>query len=375
MQKNKKRVLLVSPLVSNVMGGISKWTNNIYDYYKTLDSPEVELVPCYNPNIQSTLSDEGFIGRVRKGISNYLPLIKKVRKILKSEHIDVVHICTSASIGLIKDIAIISIAKKYHVKAIVHFHFGRIPIIFKRNNWEQRLIRKVVSLSDRVVVMDGSSYSVLLEQGYKNVCNIPNPLSVDTEKSIESLGSIARVPNKVVFVGQMLQTKGIYELAEACAAITNVEVHYIGPMPDAAVADKLRTIIEQPKLCIHGPMPFHDVIKEMMSASVFVLPTYSEGFPNVIIESMACCCPIVTTPVGAIPEMLDIKGMHKCGLCVPVKDVEKLREAISYMLENGHEASLMGNNAKHRVFEKYSICKVWKLLNDSWIRVSTQIRA
>lgn len=369
MQKNKKRVLLVSPLVSNVVGGISKWTNNIYDYYKTLDNPEVELIPCYNSNIQSTLLAEGFICRVRKGINNYLPLIKKVYKILKSGHVDVVHICTSASIGLIKDIAIIRIAKRHRAKVIVHFHFGRIPSIFKLNNWEQMMIRKVISLSDRVVVMDEASHAVLLEHGYRNVYNIPNPLSIDTERCIKNFGSVTRVPNKVVFVGQMLQTKGIYELAQACVTIPNVMVHYIGPMPDATVADKLKTIIEQSKMRIYGSMPFNDVIKEMMSASVFALPTYSEGFPNVIIESMACGCPIVTTPVGAIPEMLDIEGKHKCGVCVPVKDVEKLRTAIVNMLENVAEASLIGENAKHRVFEKYSIDKVWNLLNDSWIEV------
>ena len=368
MQENKTRVLLVSPLVSNVAGGIVKWTNNIYDYYKTLDSPEVELIPCYNLNIQSTLSDDGLMGRIRKGINNYLPLIKNVKRILRSERLDVVHVCTSASIGLIKDIAIIRIAKKYNVRVVVHFHFGRIPIIFKRNNWEQRLIRKVINLSDRVVVMDAASYAVLAKQGYKYVYYIPNPLSLDTEECIKNSESVVRVPCKVVFVGQMLQTKGIYELAHACNAIPNVEVHYIGPLPDATVADKLKAIIESTKLHIHGSMPFNEVIKEMKSASVFALPTYSEGFPNVIIESMACGCPIVATPVGAIPEMLNLEGSHKCGVCVPVKNVEKLKNAITYMLENVDKALLMGKNAKNRVFEEYSIEKVWKQLNDVWAK-------
>lgn len=366
MGKNKKRVLLISPLVSDVVGGITKWTNNIFDYYKTLDSLEVDLIPCYNSNSQNTFSGEGFICRIFKGIINYLPLLKKVKKILKSERIDVVHICTSASISLIKDLAIIRITKKHHVKVIVHFHFGRIPIIFKKNNWEQSLIRKVISLSDRVIVMDESSYAVLLERGYSNVYNIPNPLSIDTERFIKKFGSIARIPNRIVFVGQMLPTKGIYELAQACATIPNVMVHYIGPMLDVTVEDKLKTIIEQSKMRIFGSLSFKDVIKEMMSASVFVLPTYSEGFPNVILESMACGCPIVTTPVGAIPEMLDVKGKYKCGVCVPVKDVEKLRAAICYMMEDVAEASLMGENAKHRVCEKYYINQVWNMLNDVW---------
>ena len=44
--------------------------------------------------------------------------------------------------------------------------------------------------------------------------------------------------------------------------------------------------------------------KDYAQADLFVFPSYSEGFPNVILESMAAGCAIVTTNVGAIPQML-----------------------------------------------------------------------
>ena len=63
----------------------------------------------------------------------------------------------------------------------------------------------------------------------------------------------------------------------------------------------------------------------LLSASdVFVLPSYTEGFPNVIIEAMAMGKPIIATSVGAIPEMLD----EGCGVVVPPKDADSLQKAL-----------------------------------------------
>lgn len=362
---NKYRVLLVSPLVSTVAGGIAKWTANIIDYYKTVHSKTIELIPCYNDKMQNPLANESQFGRVIKGIHNYYPLIKGVQGELNRGDVDVVHICSSASFGLFKDLAIIKLAKKRNIRSVIHFHFGRIPAIFERQNWERWVIEQVLHHVDKIVVMDMASYTILKKRGFNHVDYIPNPLSLDTQTFIERNKSIKRVPNKVVFVGQMLESKGIFELARAAQQISKIKVYFIGPIPNKDIADKLKTLIDADKREICGALPFEQVIQEMLSASVFVLPTYTEGFPNVIIESMACGCPIVTTPVGAIPEMLDIKG-EKCGVCVPVKDIEELKYAITMMLSNFGEAQVFGKRAKGRVNQQYSMQKVWSMLEDVW---------
>ena len=104
----------------------------------------------------------------------------------------------------------------------------------------------------------------------------------------------------------------------------------------------------------------------MMSAGVFVLPTYTEGFPNVIIESMACGCPIVTTDVGAIPEMLDIEHGFSYGICVKPKDVEGLKNAVEKMLNDRDYALQCGKNAQLRVQEQYAMSVVWNQLTSIW---------
>lgn len=79
----------------------------------------------------------------------------------------------------------------------------------------------------------------------------------------------------------------------------------------------------------------------MLKCTVFVLPTYTEGFPNVVLESMACGCPIVATSVGAIPEMLD----GGAGIVIEPRNVEQLRDAVAWVLENPERAAEMGAQA------------------------------
>ena len=106
----------------------------------------------------------------------------------------------------------------------------------------------------------------------------------------------------------------------------------------------------------------------MLSCNLFVLPTYTEGFPNVILESMACACPIITTPVGAIPEMLDSKSGHPCGSLVKVRDAQELQARIESYLKAPAEAITMGKYAKNRVYTVYSMDAVWKLLLEVWTK-------
>ena len=104
----------------------------------------------------------------------------------------------------------------------------------------------------------------------------------------------------------------------------------------------------------------------MLKCGVFVLPSYTEGFPNVIIESMYCGCPIVATNVGAIPEMLNVSNETCAGICVEPGDVEQLRNAIRLILDKINYAEKLGHNAKQRVVDEYSITAVWNMLNKIW---------
>lgn len=55
---------------------------------------------------------------------------------------DVMHLCTSASLGLLKDFLLLRLASHKNIKKVLHLHFGRVPDLVKKNNWEWKLCRK-----------------------------------------------------------------------------------------------------------------------------------------------------------------------------------------------------------------------------------------
>lgn len=365
------KVLLCTPYNINpqvVQGGIAIWAQNIVDYYQTLSTDvQIEVVPYDRKARKRSQTYSGLLKRAWQGIIDYRGAIKQTRKQLKDKHFDVLHLCTSASISLAKDLLVLRLTRRHGVKSVVHFHFGRIPELAVQKGWEWKLLTKVVRLSDVAVIMDMRSYETLKAFGFDNVRYLPNPLSRRIMQQISTESSIvAREDRKLCFVGHVIPTKGVYELVEACKDLQIVKLCVVGKATDE-VEQKMRQLAGD-KLNIQflGEVDHTSVIRELLSTDIFVLPSYTEGFPNVILESMACGCAIATTTVGAIPEILDINSHEPCGLCCEPKDAEGLQHNIQFFLTHPAEAREYGHRAIKRVNEFYAVEKVWELLKRIW---------
>jgi len=94
-----------------------------------------------------------------------------------------------------------------------------------------------------------------------------------------------------------------------------------------------------------------DIGRLLAEADLMALSSDREGLPIVILEAMATGCPIVTTRVGAIPDVLT--DGHDAWI-VPANDPNALRRAISEVLERPEVARSRAANARTRYFRLYS---------------------
>lgn len=369
IENKKMNLLLCSPVSKDAKqaGGISVWANNIleYLYFDKQENIQYKVVAC--DRTSRINENTGIIKRLWCGIQDYLSIVKDIKQHLKNEHIDVVHVNSTASISSIKDILIACVAHRYGAKVAVHYHFGRIPKLIKQNNWEWKLVEKAIKMADMAIVMDNCSYEALQDLGFKNIVNIPNPYSTALEKQVNAIeGTVERVKHRILYIGRAFRLKGIYELTEACTRIDNIELRVVGPYDEADKQNLLALCNNAPWFHLIGPIPHDKVLEELMACEVFVLPSYSEGFPNAILESMMCKTPIITTPVGAISQMLELDTDNPCGISVGVKSVDDIAVAIARVIDNDDLKKDMTERAYHKVRTEFNLQTVGAKLCATW---------
>ena len=364
------KILLCSPFYpdkENTTCGIANWTRNIMSRQSQDSEYQIDLLP-FDRTVD--LDEEStYWERITSGIKDYIGLVLKVKKRLKNGQYDVIQVSTSAGLGFIRDYLIAKIAQRTGVKSVFHYHFGRMPEVLECSNWESKLLYKILKISYASIVMDKQSFEALKSRRYK-VDYLPNPLSEKNFQIVNKLSeNTTRQQNKLLFVGHVVSTKGVFELVEATTNIKNVEVKIVGKVfPETK--QQLQEIAQKRDsgtwLSFIGEIPHDDVLKEMLECEMFVLPTYTEGFPNVILEAMACSCPIITCSVGAIPEMLDSETDNPCGIVIEPKNAAMLEDSIRLLQNDVEKKNHLGVRARKKIVDNYTVDAVWKQLESIW---------
>jgi glycosyltransferase involved in cell wall biosynthesis len=89
----------------------------------------------------------------------------------------------------------------------------------------------------------------------------------------------------------------------------------------------------------------------LSSLDIFVLPSYSEGFPLSIMEAMAAELPVAASAVGGIPEIVK---HGEIGYLFPPRDSEAIANVIIELLSNGEKTRQMGKSGRDKVIKEFS---------------------
>jgi glycosyltransferase involved in cell wall biosynthesis len=157
----------------------------------------------------------------------------------------------------------------------------------------------------------------------------PGPM----EEARQKLG-LEQGVTTLLYIGNLFPMKGVDVLIDACEQLKKRETAFkcyivgSGEMrPSLEAQIKLLGLGEEVKLM--GSKPHRDLPVWFRAADVFVLPSYSEGVPNVLLEAVACGTRYVASRVGGIPEISHL-GM---GWLVPPGDVDALAAGIRSSLD------------------------------------------
>lgn len=364
------RVLLIAPYSSKRVGGIGTWTKIILDYqeeHKAIDLIFLNTAFKFKANLV-----KGHFQRIIQGLFDALCILCLTLYKIMRYRPKTIHYTSSASYALLKDILVIQIARLFRIKFVIHWHFGRIPYIQQANNFEWKMFKIAAKCSAVSIVLDEKSYKCLTEVGISNAVIIPNPISEALHESAKTLD----LKNKsfdigtFVFAGHIIPAKGLRELVEACCS-TNLKIKLvlIGPVNQNFKEELISIATANGKhdiLSWAGEIPRAGVLQYFKNANALVLPSYTEGFPNVIIEAMASGCPIIASTVGAIEEIVLPDSSNPAGICIPPKDTLQLKRAIEEMVSNKNTLIEYSKNGLNNVLSKYTIDKVFPQYESLW---------
>lgn len=236
---------------------------------------------------------------------------------------------------------------------IVTFHGTDARIFPFKNKINRMLTMFVVNRSDKVIARSEEMKEVLEKLGVSNKKIVVIGAGVDTNffhpidknKAIEDF-ELPKTKYIILFVGRLHKLKGV-ELIYECAR--NMPETLFVMVGDGDVKTDLKN-------CIFIGEKKHEEIPFWMSAAdILILPSYSEGLPNVVMEALSCETPAIVTDVGGCPEVVKDS---ETGFVVPVGDVKALMDRIKYLLEDEDLRVKMGKLGREDMIKKYDRKKV-----------------
>lgn len=288
---------------------------------------------------------------------------------------DIVHINTSMNKKAFwRDLMYLLVARFGRCQVISQFHSGYGPRKIFNDPFVLWALRRFLLWSHVVVVLSRQALNEHREFDSRiNVEFVPNAIDATSLLNQARLKNIDK-PLRLVFVGRLVYTKGIFEALDALGLLKTEGVCFhcriAGSGPEEA---KMRQRVVELGLeqCVTFLGPVFNEAKNRLwlDSDVFVFPTYFEGLPYSLLEAMAAGCVPVTTAVGGIPDVIT-DGVH--GLFVPLQDAQGVAVAVRRLTSNRqvlHQMSVAGRN---RIAEQYTVDRLATRFAEIYDRVSHQ---
>lgn len=167
----------------------------------------------------------------------------------------------------------------------------------------------------------------------------------------------------IVSIGRLIEKKGFADLISACALLTSRRRGFVceiigeGPLEGTLRAQIVDADVQG---CVRlvGPKTQAEIALRLSHATIFALPCVREAdggmdnLPTVIMEAMAAGLPVISTPLGGIPEMVehDVNGE-----LVPERDPAAICAAMERLISDPERARRLGDKGRHIAQEKFSI--------------------
>lgn len=329
---------------------------------------QVTIVTAQYENlpIKETTSDGVLIHRVRcrrknKEKSNFYEMFtylvnawKLTDKLLRTTNFD---ICLTF-FGIPSGPIALHLKRKYRLPYVIRFGGGDIPGAQKSFRYIylalSPFIRCIWKNADRLIA--NSEGLRKRAQGFEDRYKIDVITNgVDSQFFCPREQDQNKEEIKILFVSRLIEGKGLQYIIPEMAGIQKevwhlcnkkVKLIIVGDGPYRADLEELvRKTQADGYVSFEGRKNKEDVREYYQSADIFILPSLSEGMPNVVLEAMACGLPIIMTPCEGSKELVTDNGM--------ISSVDAFSESLVKMCVDMELRQTMGQNSRMHVEKNF----------------------
>jgi glycosyltransferase involved in cell wall biosynthesis len=318
------------------------------------------LSPTSGPFTELAASEGFAVRRVDVSRTFRVGGAARLVRLLRHEGVDVLHTHTAIAANVLGRLA----GRLAGVAVVSHVHIENyLPASRSRAAVVRTLDNSTARLATRILAVSEHTRDSLVRQGYPagRIEVVPNGIEVGAAPAagggrprLEALGVPAGA-QVVGEIGRLCDVKGQRELIDALAQLDDVHGVLVGD--DLEQGGRFREALERraEERGLAGRVVFTghlDDARELLAElDVFVLPSWAEGMPIVLLEAMAAGRPVVATPVGGTPEVV-VHG--ETGLLVPPRDPAALAAALRELLADPDRRARFGQAGRRRVEERFS---------------------
>jgi glycosyltransferase involved in cell wall biosynthesis len=298
----------------------------------------------------TTHCDGGKFKKIRTMVGAYAHFLG----LLVLGRVDLIHVHTASRASFWRKSYFFLLAFAFRVPTILHLHGAEFAVFYEKEcgSWRKHFVRYVFDNVTRLVVLS-SAWKTWVEAMSANphVLAIYNPVLFPEKANDWD----KRKSGSILFLGRLGKRKGSYDLLDAAAQLAATHPGFRLLLGGDGELEQVR--LRSSELGIADKVEFlgwvQGVDKEryLTESMIYVLPSYSEGLPMSILEAMAAGLPVVSTPIGGIPEAVT-DGVE--GFLVAPGDIAALSKSLKRLLADDGLAQRMGQAARKKVEMTFS---------------------